>query len=30
MSLRQPVYRTLNSDFSLELIGERLWLQTLC
>ncbi|MGB7949958.1 MAG: ShlB/FhaC/HecB family hemolysin secretion/activation protein [Candidatus Binatia bacterium] len=28
LSVRQPVYRTLNSDFSLELIGERLWLQT--
>ena len=28
LRLRQPVYRTLNSDFSLELIGERLWLQT--
>jgi hemolysin activation/secretion protein len=28
LTLRQPVYRTLNSDFSLELIGERLWLQT--
>ena len=26
--MRQPVYRTLNSDFALELIGERLWLQT--
>ena len=28
LTLRQPVYRTLNSDFSLELTGERLWLQT--
>ena len=28
LTLRQPVYRTLNSDFSLELIGERLWLHT--
>src|SRR5258705_10058254 len=27
-TLRQPVYRTLNSDFALELIGERLWLQS--
>ena len=27
-AVRQPVYRTLNSDFSLELIAERLWLQT--
>jgi hemolysin activation/secretion protein len=27
-ALRQPVYRTLNSQLSLELIGERLWLQT--
>ena len=27
-TVRQPVYRTLNSDFALELIGERLWLQT--
>jgi hemolysin activation/secretion protein len=27
-TVRQPVYRTLNSDLSLELIGERLWLQT--
>jgi hemolysin activation/secretion protein len=27
-AIRQPVYRTLNSDFSLELIAERLWLQT--
>ena len=27
-TVRQPVYRTLNSDFALELIAERLWLQT--
>ena len=27
-TLRQPVYRTLNSDLALELTGERLWLQT--
>jgi hemolysin activation/secretion protein len=27
-TVRQPIYRTLNSDFALELIGERLWLQT--
>ena len=27
-ALRQPVYRTVNSDLSLELIGEREWLQT--
>jgi hemolysin activation/secretion protein len=27
-TLRQPVYRTLNSQLALELIGERLWLQT--
>ncbi len=27
-TLRQPIYRTLNSDFALELIGERLWQQT--
>ena len=29
-TVRQPVYRTLNSDFALELIAERLWLQTFC
>lgn len=28
LTLRQPVYRTLNSELDLELIGERLWLQT--
>jgi hemolysin activation/secretion protein len=28
LTLRQPVYRTLNSELALELIGERLWLQT--
>ena len=27
-TVRQPVYRTLNSDFALELTAERLWLQT--
>src|SRR5262249_15352298 len=27
-TIRQPVYRTLNSDFALELTAERLWLQT--
>ena len=27
-TLRQPVYRTVNSDLALELIGEREWLQT--
>jgi hemolysin activation/secretion protein len=27
-TVRQPVYRTLNSDFALELIAEREWLQT--
>jgi hemolysin activation/secretion protein len=27
-TVRQPVYRTLNSELALELIGERLWLQT--
>jgi hemolysin activation/secretion protein len=27
-TIRQPVFRTLNSDLSLELIGEREWLQT--
>ena len=28
ITLRQPVYRTLNSEFALELIGERLSLET--
>jgi hemolysin activation/secretion protein len=27
-TIRQPVFRTLNSDLSLELIAEREWLQT--
>jgi hemolysin activation/secretion protein len=28
LTVRQPVYRTLNSEIALELIGERLWAQT--